>query len=150
MTDELDRYGRLPEPVDGLLVTPLHDEEAFESVYRDLQQARWRIYVATWSLEEKFVIHKGPGGELTLADFYREALRAHPGLEVYVLVWDWNMLELPALQGFQSIGSGQGLSPFTAAGTPGSAAFAGRDEQARGCTSRPSRTAGTARTTRRS
>jgi phosphatidylserine/phosphatidylglycerophosphate/cardiolipin synthase-like enzyme len=132
VADELARFGAEPEAAEGLAVTPVVDDEAFESVHRDLQQARWRIYITTWSLEEKFVIHKGPDGEVTLAECCRELLKAHPGLEIYVLVWDWDELELPALEGFGAIGSGgPGLSPFSAAGLPASAPFAGPKEQAR-------------------
>jgi phosphatidylserine/phosphatidylglycerophosphate/cardiolipin synthase-like enzyme len=131
MTEEHARFGPGPAAVEGLSVTPLVDAEAFESVYKDLLQARWRVYIATWSLEEKFVVHKDLGGELTLADLCKQALKEHPGLEIYVLVWDWNELELPALHGFKSIGSGQGLSPFTAAGMPGGGGFAGPDDERR-------------------
>jgi phosphatidylserine/phosphatidylglycerophosphate/cardiolipin synthase-like enzyme len=132
MADELARFGPLPEAVEGLAVTPLVDGEAFESVYRDLRQARWRIYVATWSLEERFVVHKGPDGEVTLAECCRDLLKAHPGLEIYVLVWDWNKLELPTVHGFGAIGSGgPAVAPFSAAGLPASAPFAGPRERAR-------------------
>ena len=74
----------------GHAVTPLVDGAAcFESVYRDLCRAQRRIYVAMWGLEEKFVLHRSPEGDVTFARFCEEALAANPQLEIFVLVWDW-------------------------------------------------------------
>ena len=74
----------------GHAATPLVDGAAvFESVYRDLLRARRRIYVALWGLEEQFILHRDPNGDVTFARFCKNALAANPGLEIYLLVWDW-------------------------------------------------------------
>jgi phosphatidylserine/phosphatidylglycerophosphate/cardiolipin synthase-like enzyme len=110
MTDPQTRAADQPA-LDGHLVTPLVDGvAAYESLYLDLQRARWRIYVATWALEDDFVLHRGRRGDVTLGAFCKRALAAHPGLEIYLLVWDWEMYELPALVPL-SVPGAVGLAP---------------------------------------
>jgi phosphatidylserine/phosphatidylglycerophosphate/cardiolipin synthase-like enzyme len=100
-----------PSSPDGHLVTPLVDGvAAFESVYRDLLRARWRIYLATWALEDDFVVHRGRRGDLTLGAFCKRALAEHPGLEIYLLVWDWELYEMPAVAGL-SVPGAVGIAP---------------------------------------
>jgi phosphatidylserine/phosphatidylglycerophosphate/cardiolipin synthase-like enzyme len=60
-----------------------------DSLYRDLLKAKRRIYFASWSLSDDFIIKRGPTGNTLLADFCRSALAANPNLEIYFLIWDW-------------------------------------------------------------
>jgi phosphatidylserine/phosphatidylglycerophosphate/cardiolipin synthase-like enzyme len=96
----------------------------YASVLADLQKARKRIYISTWGLEDDFLIRRGPGQDLTLAEFCKGALAAHPQLQIYILVWDWVGW---AQRGLRIIGGGTwGRYLFDQLPLPTREAFGGR------------------------
>ncbi|MGO9269309.1 MAG: phospholipase D-like domain-containing protein [Terriglobia bacterium] len=71
-------------------VRPLIDlEEATPVIYEDLDKAGLNIWIALWGIHDEFVLLNTPGNPITLCQFCRDALKKHPQLHIYLLLWEF-------------------------------------------------------------
>jgi len=67
----------------------------FEALAKALEQAQRTIFITAWDIDSRIQLLRRDGsatGPTTLGDFLNAKTKRTPGLEVYVLTWDFPML----------------------------------------------------------